>query len=58
MADLHFEVPKHPDYHLLPNLKKQLKGRKFSGIGEAPSAADAWFVAQPKELFLNGLKEL
>jgi hypothetical protein len=59
LADLHFGVLKHPansphlapsDYHLLPNLKKHLKGRKFSSIEEATSAADGWFAAQPKEV--------
>jgi histone-lysine N-methyltransferase SETMAR len=49
LADLHFEVLKHlaytpdlapSDYYLFPNLKKHLKGRKFSSIQEAVSAAD------------------
>jgi hypothetical protein len=39
-----------PDYHLFPNLKKHLKGRKFSSIEKATLAADRWFAAQPKEL--------
>jgi histone-lysine N-methyltransferase SETMAR len=55
LADLHFEVPKHPayspdlapsDYCLFPSLKKHLKGRKFSSNEEATSAADGWFAAQ------------
>jgi hypothetical protein len=63
LADLHFEVLKHPayspaltpsDYHLFPNLK----GRKFANIEEATLAADRWFAAQPKESFLDGLKKL
>jgi hypothetical protein len=67
LADLHFEVLKHPtyspdldlsDYYPFPNLKKHLKGRKFSSTEEATSAADGWFTAQPKELFLDGLKRL
>jgi histone-lysine N-methyltransferase SETMAR len=66
LADLHFEVLKHPayspdlvpsDYCLFPNLKKQLKGRKFSSIEEAISAADGWFAAQPKDFFLDRLKK-
>jgi histone-lysine N-methyltransferase SETMAR len=41
LADFQFEVLKHPaqssdlaplDYYLFPNLKKHLKGRKFSSI--------------------------
>jgi histone-lysine N-methyltransferase SETMAR len=44
LADLHFEVLKHPayspdlapsDYYLFLNLKKHLKGRKFSSTEEA-----------------------
>jgi hypothetical protein len=42
------------DYHLFPNLK----GRKFSSIEEATSAADGWAVPQPKEFFMDGLKKL
>jgi hypothetical protein len=67
LADLHFEVLKHlacshdlapSDYYLFPNLKKHLKGRKFLSIEEVTLAADGWFIAQPKEFFLNGLKKL
>jgi histone-lysine N-methyltransferase SETMAR len=67
LAHLHFEVLKHmayspdlapSDYHLFPNLKKHLKGRKFLNTEEATLAADGWFAVQPKEFFLNGLKKL
>jgi histone-lysine N-methyltransferase SETMAR len=67
LADLHLEVLKHPayspdlassDYCLFPNLKKYLKGRKFSSIEEATLAPDRWFAAQPKEFFLDRLKKL
>jgi hypothetical protein len=67
LADLHCEFLKHrayspdlapSDYYLLPNLKKHLKGRKFSSINETTLAADGWFAAQPKEFFLDGLKKL
>jgi hypothetical protein len=67
LADLHFEVLKYlahspdlapSDYYLFPNLKKHLKGRKFSRIEEATSTADGWFAAHPKEFFLDGLKKL
>jgi histone-lysine N-methyltransferase SETMAR len=62
LADLHSEVLKHPayspdlapsDYYLFPNLKKHLKGRKFSSTEETTSAADGWFAAQPKEFSLD-----
>jgi hypothetical protein len=64
LADLHFEVLKHPpylapsDHYLFPNLKKHLKGRKFSDTAEATLAADGWLAAQPKEFFLDRLKKL
>jgi hypothetical protein len=49
LADLHFGVLKHSAYsldlvplnhNLFPNLKKHLKGRKFSSTEEATLAAD------------------
>jgi histone-lysine N-methyltransferase SETMAR len=67
LADLHFEVLKHPayspnltpsDYYLFPNNKKHLKRRKFSIIEEATLAPKGWFAAQPKEIFFDGLKKL
>jgi hypothetical protein len=47
-----------PDYNLFPNLKKHVKGRKFSSTEEATSAADRWSAPQPKEFLLEGLKKL
>jgi hypothetical protein len=67
LADLHVEVLKHlayspdlafSDYSLFPNLKKHLKGRKFSSIEEVILAVDGWFAAQPKEFLLDRLKRL
>jgi hypothetical protein len=63
LADLHFEVLKHPymapsDYCLFPNLKKHLKGRKMLSTEEATLAADCWFRAQLKLFFLDGLNKL
>jgi hypothetical protein len=67
LTDLHFKTLKHlaystdlapSDYYLFPNLKKHLKGRKFSSIEEATLAADLWFSAQPKEFFLYELNKL
>jgi hypothetical protein len=61
LADLHFEVLKHPVYspdfapsdsYLFPNLKKHLKGGKFSSIEEATLPTDEWFAAQSKSFFL------
>jgi hypothetical protein len=67
LADLHSDVLKHPAYSpdlapsdccLFPNLKKHIKGRKFSSIEEATLAVDKWFAAQPNEFFLDRLKKL
>jgi histone-lysine N-methyltransferase SETMAR len=67
LAVLHSEVLKTPafspylapsDYYIFPNLKKHLKGRKFSSTEEATLAASGWSAAQPKEFFLGGLKKL
>jgi histone-lysine N-methyltransferase SETMAR len=67
LADFYFEVLKTPayspdlapsDYYLFSNLKKYLKGRKFSSIEEVTSTAVGWFAAQTKEFFLDGLKNL
>jgi hypothetical protein len=35
-------------FYLFPNLKKHLKGRKFSNIEEATLAVDEWLAAQQK----------
>jgi ABC-type branched-subunit amino acid transport system ATPase component len=45
------------DDYLFPNLKKHIKGGKFSSIEEATLAVDRWFAAQPKEFVLDGLKK-
>jgi hypothetical protein len=64
-TDLHSEVQKlpayssdvaHSDCYLFPNLKKHFKGRVFSNIAEATMVAKKWLAAQPKELFLDGLR--
>jgi hypothetical protein len=43
---------------LFPNLKKHLKGRKFSATENAMSAADDWFAAQPSAFYVDALKML
>jgi len=39
------------DYHLLPGLKKQLKGRHFSSSAEVIAATETWLDGQPSEFF-------
>jgi hypothetical protein len=34
--------PYSPEYHLLPGLKKQLKGRHFSSDAKVIAAAETW----------------
>jgi len=47
------------DYHLLPGLKKQLKGRHFSSDAKIIAAAETWLDGQPSEFFfLCGLQKL
>jgi len=46
------------DYHLLPGLKKQLKGRHFSSVAEFIATAETWLTGQPSEFFLSGLQKL
>lgn len=67
LADLHFEVLKHPacsadlaiyDYHLSPNLKKHLKWMQFSSTEDVISVVDDCSAAQPSEFYLDGLKKL
>jgi len=66
MAYLGFRCLDHPpyspdlapsDYHLLPRLKKQLKGRHFSSDAEVIAAAEAWLDEQLSK-FLSGLQKL
>ena len=39
------------DYHLFPELKKQLKGRHFLSDAEVIAAAETWLDGQPSEFF-------
>jgi histone-lysine N-methyltransferase SETMAR len=59
LADLHFGVPKRlayslelalSDFYIFPNLKKDLKGRKFSSIVEPTLAAKEFFMVELKKL--------
>ena len=46
------------DYHLIPGLKNQLKGRHFSSDVEVIAAAETWLDGQPSEFFWSGLQKL
>ena len=43
------------DYHLFPELKKQLKGHHFSSNTVVIAAAETWLDGQLSECFLSGL---
>ena len=60
LAYLSFQCLDHPpysrdlallDYHLLPGLKKQLKGRHFSSDVEVIAAAETWLDGQTSDFF-------
>jgi len=67
LAYLCFQCLDHPpqspdlalsDYHLLPELEKQLKGCHFSSDAEAIAAAETWLDRLPSEFFFSGLQKL
>jgi len=67
LAYLGFQFLDHPpysldlapcDYHLFPELKKQMKGHHFSSNMEVIAAAETWLDGQPSEFFLSGLQKL
>jgi histone-lysine N-methyltransferase SETMAR len=60
LAYLGFHCLDHPpyspvlapsDYHLVPGLKKQLKGRHFSSDAEVTAAADTGLDRRPSDFF-------
>ena len=60
LAYLGFQCLDHPpyspdlgplDYHLLPGLKKQLKGRHFSSDTEVIATTETWLDGRPSEFF-------
>ena len=67
LAYLGFQYLDHPpyspaltpsDYHLFPELKKQLKSRHFSSDTEIIAAAENWLDRQHSEFFLSALHKL
>jgi histone-lysine N-methyltransferase SETMAR len=46
------------DFFLFPNLKKNLRGRRFEDVSEIVSATQAYFTYQDKTFFSDGLKLL
>jgi len=67
LAYLGFQCLDHPpfspdlapsDYHLFPELKKQLKGRQFSSDSEVIAAAETWLDGQLSEFFFEWLAKV
>jgi histone-lysine N-methyltransferase SETMAR len=67
IADLRWELLPHPpyspdlapsDYHLFPELKKPLRGKRFSSLQEVKDAVERWTKSTPKEFFNDGLRKL
>jgi len=46
------------DHHLVPGLKKQLKGRHFSSDAEVIAAAETWLDGQPSDFVLQWLAKV
>jgi len=46
------------DYHLLPGLKKELKGRHVSSDAEVIAAAETWLDGQHSEFFFEWLAKV
>ena len=67
LAYLDFQYLDHPpcsrdlapsDYHLLPGLRKQLKGLHFSSDAEVIAAAETWLHGQHSEFFFEWLSKV
>jgi len=67
LAYLGFQCLDHPpyspdlapsDYHLFPELKKQLKGRNFSSDTEVIGAAETCLDGQPSDFFFEWLAKV
>jgi len=64
---LKFEVLSHPpyspdlapsDFHLLPHLKRDLKGTHFTSDDEAKQAVTSWIKQRTPEFFVDGMRKL
>ena len=62
-----FEEMRHPsyspdlapsDYHLFPNLKKHLRGQRFSTDDELKYATEEWLMGQSELFYFTGMEKL
>jgi len=67
LRDLKYELLEHPpyspdlvpsDFHLFPNLKKFVAGKRFLSNEEMIAAVNAYFEGFPKTHFRDGIKLL
>lgn len=67
LKDLKYELLEHPpyspdlapsDFHLFPNLKKFVAGKRFLSNEEVIAAVNAYFEDLPKTHFMDGIKLL
>lgn len=67
LKDLHFELLEHPpyspdlapsDFHLFPNLKRFLRGKRFSSNEEAIATVNNYFDGLPENHFRDGINKL
>lgn len=67
LTKLKFETLPHPpyspdlapcDFYLFPNLKRYLKGNKFSSDDEVREAVQAWLRSKNSEYFADGMRKL
>jgi histone-lysine N-methyltransferase SETMAR len=66
-AECGFEIIPHPpyspdlapsDYHLFSNLKRFLRGRRFTSDEELKSCVETWFSGLPADFYETGLNAL
>ena len=46
------------DYHLFPNLKQHLRGRRFRSDAEAIDEVEHWFSTQTSDFYISGINAL
>ncbi len=67
ISDAGFELLDHPpyspdlapsDFHLFPNLKKELRGTHYADDSEVKHAVNSWLEGQRKKFFEKGIRDL
>jgi [histone H3]-lysine36 N-dimethyltransferase SETMAR len=67
LKELHYRLLEHPpyspdlapsDFHLFPNLKKFLRGKRFSNNDEVIATVNEYFEGLPENHFRDGINKL